>query len=75
MVKKTKNVISYKMDMMKTEAMEAGDYSTVRKLMEIESELEHKLLLERLKGIFSGYGAAITGITIGKILVKIIKSK
>lgn len=69
-----KNNKETKIDEMKAEAMEANDYDTVSKLLDIESEMDDKLLKERIKGIVSGYGTAMAGVAIGAVVVK-VKSK
>lgn len=63
-----KNIKETKIDEMKAEAMEAGDYETVNKLIDIETENEDKLLKERIKGIVSGYGTAMAGVAIGVVV-------
>jgi hypothetical protein len=74
MFNKNKEVKESTLDTMRAEAMDAEDYSTVRKLNDVESEVEDKLLKERLKGIFGGYSSAMAGLAIGAAVVK-IKSK
>jgi hypothetical protein len=72
---KNKGVKESVLDTMRAEAMDAADYSTVRMLNEIETEMENKLLKERLKGIFGGYGSAMAGFAIGAVVINQIKSK
>lgn len=73
MFKRNRNVKESTIETMKAEAIAAGDYGTVRKLMEIEAEMERKVLSARLKGIFSGYGTAMAGITIGRVVSRTVR--
>jgi hypothetical protein len=75
MFKKTKGIKESTLDMMRAEAMEAEDYTTVRMLNDIESEIQDRLLIERLKGIFGGYGSAMAGVAIGVVIINRVKSK
>lgn len=75
MFRKNRDIKESTIDTMRAEAMEAEDYSTVRMLNDIESEMENKLLRERLKGMFGGYGSAMAGFTIGAVIVTRLKSR
>lgn len=75
MFRKNKDIKETTIDTMRQEAMDAEDYSTVRMLNDIESEMEKELLKERLKGMFGGYGSAMAGFTIGAVIVGRLKSR
>jgi formate dehydrogenase maturation protein FdhE len=75
MFKNNKEVKDSTLDEMKAKAMEAQDYETVRKLNDIESEMQSKLFKERMKGMFDGYSSAVAGFIIGAIIVSMINSR
>jgi cysteine synthase len=75
MFNRTKGIKESTLDSMRVEAMNAEDYDTVIKLNDIESEIQTKMLKERLKGIFGGYSSAMAGFAIGAVLVNTVKSK
>lgn len=75
MLKREKVEKTETLDEMREKAMDAEDYETVKKLNDIESEMNNKMLNERLKGIFGGYGSAMAGFTVGAIIASIFKSK
>lgn len=71
---RTGSIIESTLDELKQEVMNAEDYATVRRLMEIESELDRKVSWTYIKGIIRGYGTAMVGVTIGTVIVKNVKS-
>ena len=75
MFRKTKDIKESTLDSMRQEAMDAKDYSTVRMLNDIETEMQVKLLKERFKGMFGGYSSAMAGFTIGAVIVSQLKSR
>lgn len=75
MFRKKKENEESTIDVMKAEAMDAEDYGTVKMLNDVETEMQEKLLKERLKGIFGGYGSAVAGFAIGAVVKQVVKSK
>lgn len=75
MFKKHKKSTESTLDTMREDAMNAEDYNTVRKLNDIESEMESKVIKSRVKGIFSGYGSALAGFAVGATIMNKLKSR
>lgn len=73
MFNNTKGFCSSIIDVLKFKAMESEDYDTVSKLIDMEAEMNRRLLYERLKGLLSGYGTAMAGVAIGTAVLKNVK--
>lgn len=60
---------------MMDEAIDAEDWTLVKQLRDIEKETDINAFEARMNGLLLGYGAAITGVIIGGVVVKVVISR